>query len=127
MDMSESSKAREIGMVAEAIEQETTGRRPASVTVVLSGDTVVITLRGTLSPAEAALAQREAGANQLQTLRRQLFATASPALRAEIARITGVKVREATATLETATGTEVQVFTVDGSLDAETWSAVDPS
>ena len=113
-------------MVAEAIEQETTGRRPASVTVVLSGDTVVITLRGTLSPAEAALAQSEAGADQLQTLRRQLFATASPALRGEIARITGVEVREATATLEMATGTEVQVFSIDGSVEPETWSGIDP-
>jgi hypothetical protein len=40
-----------------------------------------------------------------------LFANDSDSLRQEIKRITGVNVREATAEVETTTGTVVQVFT----------------
>src|SRR5204863_1778392 len=84
---------------------------PRSVTVVLSGDTLVITLHGALTPAEKALARSPAGAAQVQEFHRQLFHNSSDTLRQEIKRITGVEVREATAEVETATGTVVQVFT----------------
>ena len=126
MDKSDSNKARQIAQVARAFEQQTTGRLPSSVTVVLSEDTVVITLRGTLSLAEAALAKSQDGAAQLRELHRQLFTTASPPLRQEIRRITGVEVREATAEVETSTGTVVQVFTLAQAVAADTWSGSDP-
>jgi uncharacterized protein YbcI len=101
------------------------------VTVVLSEDTLVITLRGALSPAEKALAQSPAGAAQMQEFHRQLFATASEPLRQEIKRITGAEVRAATAEVETstgavmqlfATGTVVQVFLLARNVPADTWS-----
>ncbi len=79
--------------------------------VVLSGDTLVITLHGALSPAEKALAQSPEGAAQVQEFHRQLFTNSADELRQEIKRITGVEVREATAEVETTTGTVVQVFT----------------
>jgi hypothetical protein len=47
----------------------------------------------------------------VQEFHRQLFANDSDSLRQEIKRITGVNVREATAEVETTTGTVVQVFT----------------
>ena len=47
----------------------------------------------------------------MQEFHRQLFANAAYELRQEIKRITGVEVREATAEVETRTGTVVQVFT----------------
>ncbi len=84
---------------------------PSSVTVVLSDDTLVITLHGALSPAEKALARTPAGAAQIQDFHRQLFASSAEPLRQEIKRITGVQVRESTAEVEPATGTVVQVFT----------------
>ncbi len=84
---------------------------PKSVTVVLSEDTLVITLHEALSPAEKALARSPAGAAQVQEFHRQLFANSSDSLRQEIKRITGVEVREATAEVETTTGAVVQVFT----------------
>lgn len=84
---------------------------PKSVTVVLSDQTLVITLHGALSPAETALAKSPAGAAQMQEYHRQLFANASDSLRQEIKRITGVEVREATAEIEPTTGTVVGVFT----------------
>jgi uncharacterized protein YbcI len=111
MDKPQSIVARQIAEAASAFEQQRTGRSPSSVTVVLSGDTLVITVHGSLSPAEKALAQSSEGAAQLQEFHRQLFAHACQPLRDEIKRITGVDVREATAEIESATGTVVQVFT----------------
>jgi uncharacterized protein YbcI len=105
------------------------------VTVVLSGDTLVITLHGALSPAEKALAQSPAGAAQVQEFHRQLFANSSRALRGEIKRITGVEVREAAAEVEPATGTVVQVYTsgtmvqvflLADSVPADTWTGNGP-
>ena len=107
----DSTVARQIAQAASAFELQRTGRAPSSVTVVLSGDTLVITLHGALSPAEKALAKSPEGAASLQEFHRQLFTNACGPLRDEIKRITGVEVREATAEVETATGTVVQVFT----------------
>src|SRR5579862_4615926 len=68
------------------------GARVPMVAVVLSDDTLVITLHGALSPAEKVLAGSPAGAAQVQEFHRQLFANDSDALRQEIKRITGVEV-----------------------------------
>ena len=64
MDESSTSKAQQIAQAARTFEEQATGRPPSSVAVVLSEDTVVLTLRGTLSPAEAALAKSPEGAAQ---------------------------------------------------------------
>jgi uncharacterized protein YbcI len=80
------------------------------VTVVLSADTRVVTLQGALSPAEHAPAYSPIGAAQVPEFHRQLFCNSCESLRQEIQRITGVAVREATAVVETTTGTMVQVF-----------------
>src|SRR6202140_529205 len=111
MNQSRSSVAQQLAQGASAFERRLTGRMPQSVTVVLSGDTLVITVHGALSPAEKALARSPEGAAQVQEFHRQLFTNACGPLRDEIKRITGVDVREATAEVETATGTIVQVFT----------------
>jgi uncharacterized protein YbcI len=111
MDKTDSTMAQQIAEAASAFEQMRTGRGPKSVTVVLSGETLVVTLHGALSPAEQALAQTPAGAAQVQEFHRQLFTDSADALRQEIKRITGVDVREATAEVETKTGTVVHVFT----------------
>ena len=112
MNKSKSTMAQQIAQAAIAFEQRRTGNHvPKSVTVVLSEGTLVITLHDALSPAEKALAQNPAGAAQMQEFHRQLFANSADELRQEIKRITGVEVREATAEVETTTGTVVQVFT----------------
>ena len=105
------SMAQQIARAAIDFEHQSTGHAPKSVTVVLSDDTLVITLHGALSPAEKALAKSPAGAAQVQDFHRQLFSSAAHSLREEIKRITGVEVREATAEVESATGTVVKVFT----------------
>ena len=48
----DSSVAQQIAHAALAFQHEGTGHEPHSVAVVLSGDTVLITLHGALSPAE---------------------------------------------------------------------------
>jgi uncharacterized protein YbcI len=103
--------AKRIAQAAIAFEKRRTGHAPKSVTVVLSENTLVITLHGALSPAEKALARSPAGATQVQEFHRQLFLNSAGALRDEIKRITGVEVREATAEVEPTTGTVVQAFT----------------
>jgi uncharacterized protein YbcI len=125
--------AQQIARAAIAFEHQSTGYPPKSVTVVLSDDTLVITLHGVLSPAEKALVMSPAGAALVQEFHRQLFANASDSLREEIKRITGVEVREATTEMETptgtvvkvfATGTVVQVFQLARSVPADTWSGI---
>ena len=64
---SNSTVGQQIAEAAIAFEQLRTGNHAAkSVTVVLSGGTLVITLHDALSPAEKALAQSPAGAAQVQ-------------------------------------------------------------
>ena len=130
MGNSSSSVARKIGMAANAFERRRTGHKPTSVTVVLTGGTVLVTLKDALSPAEKAVAKSQAGAARVQELHRLLFANSADTLRQEIHRITGCQVREASAELETTpgeateflTGTVVQVFLLDDRVPYETWS-----
>jgi uncharacterized protein YbcI len=107
----DSTVAHRIAQVASAFEQRRSGRVPKSVTVVLSENTLVITLHGTLTPAEQALAMSPEGAAQVQKYHKQMFDNTADSLRQEIKRITGAEVREATAEIEPTTGTVVKVFT----------------
>lgn len=111
MEQSPLTLAQQIAEVASALQQQRTGHAPKAVTVVLSEDTLVVTLHEALTPAERALAKTPAGAAQVQEFHRQLFANASDSMRQEIKRITGRNVREAAAEVETATGTVVHAFT----------------
>ncbi len=111
MDKLQPTMAQQIAKAANEFQMNLTGRVSNVVTVVLSGDTLVVTMHEALTPAEKALAQSPAGAAQIQEFHRQLFATSSEALRKEISRITGVEVRESTAEVEPTTGTVVHAFT----------------
>jgi uncharacterized protein YbcI len=105
------SVPQQFAQAAIAFQKQRTGHEPQSVAVVLSGETLLITLHGALSQAEKEMAKSEEGAAQVQDFHRQLFTNSAEELRQEIKRITGVEVREATAEVETTTGTVVQVFT----------------
>ena len=110
MDKRKSTMAQEIAEAASAFERRRTGHVPKWVNVVLSEDSLVITLHEAWAPAERALARSPEGAAQVQEFHRQLFNSSAVTLRREIQRITGVEVREATAEVEPTTGTVVQVF-----------------
>ena len=133
MSENERSMAQQVAQAASDFQQQRTGHAPRAVTVVLSKDTLVITLHGALTPAEQAMAVDAAGALRVQDFHRQLFASSSESLRKEIKRITGVDVRESAAEVETATGTVVhaftsgtmvQVFLLSEHLSEETWNEV---
>ncbi len=127
--------AQQVAQAVTAFQQRRTGHPPKAVTVVLSDDTLVVTLHEALSPAEKALASTAEGAAQLQDFHRQLFQNSVELLRQEILRITGVAVGEAAAEVETTTGavvhaftsgTMVQVFRLAGSISAELWNGSGP-
>jgi len=121
------SMAQQIAQTAITFEEQRLGRKPTSVTVVLGGDTLVITMHGVLSPAEQALAASPAGAAQLQEFHQKLFQLSSDPLRREIKRITGLELCEvakdkATAAVQVfSVGTVVQVFLLAGRLPAASW------
>src|SRR4051812_32429060 len=84
MNQVQSTMAEQVALAASTFQQQRTGHAPKSVIAVLSGDTVVITLNGALTPAEKVLARSPAGAAQVQEFHRQLFGTSSNSLREEI-------------------------------------------
>jgi uncharacterized protein YbcI len=121
------SMAQQIAQTASAFEEQRLGRKPKSVSVVLVGDTLVITMHGVLSRAEMTLAASPAGAAQLQEFHQQLFNHSSNPLRQEIKRITGLEICEvakdkATAAVQVfSVGTVVQMFLLAGHLPADSW------
>jgi uncharacterized protein YbcI len=123
--------AQQVAQAVSVFQQQRTGYAPKAVTVVLSEDTLVVTLHEALSPAEKVLARTPAGAVQVQEFHRQLFKNSADSLRQEIKRITGIAVGEAAAEIETTTGavvhafttgTMVQVFQLAGRISPETWN-----
>jgi uncharacterized protein YbcI len=111
MNKYDSTVAQQIADAVSAFQKQSTGHTPKAVTVVLSEDTLVITLHDALTPAEKALAKSADGAAEMQQFHRQLFAASSESLRQEIKRITGRPVREATVEVEPTTGAIVHAFT----------------
>ena len=103
--------AQQLAQVASDLQHQRTGHAPKAVTVVLSEDTLVVTLHGALTPAEQALAKSREGAAKVQEFHRQLFRNSVDSLWQEIKRITGRDVREAAAEIDPATGSVVHAFT----------------
>jgi uncharacterized protein YbcI len=135
MDKSSETVAQQIARAVIALQEQRTGHVPTAVSVVLTEDTLVVTLHDALSPAEKAMASTPAGAAQLQEYHRRLFSNSSESLRQAIKRIAGVEVREATAEVETSTGavvlaftkgTMVQVFLLTHGAPSDTWSSAGP-
>jgi uncharacterized protein YbcI len=123
--------AEQVAHAVSVFQEQRTGYAPKAVTVVLSDDTLVVTLHEALSPAEKDLSHTPAGAVQVQEYHRQLFQDSVDLLRQEINRITGVAVGEASAELETTTGavvhafttgTMVQVFQLAGRIALDVWN-----
>ena len=111
MDTPVATIAQQLASMASVFQHQRTGHAPTAVTVVVSDDTVVVTLHDALTPTEKVLAETPVGAARVQEFHRQLFSTSCDAMREEIMRITGRAVREAAAEVETATGTVMHVFT----------------
>src|SRR5689334_18321774 len=111
MDVVPLTMTQRLAEIASTMQTQRTGHAPRSVSVVLGEDTLVVTLRDALTPAEKALVKSAEGAARVQEFHRQLFANSSDDFRNEIKRITGRDVRESMAEIEPATGTVVHAFT----------------
>lgn len=127
----ETSIAKQVAEAAAICHLERTGQAPESVAVVLSGDTLVVTLHGALSRAERELARSEEGAAKVQEFHKRLLASAMEPMRTQIKKIVGAEVREGSSAIEPGsgtvmqaftTGTMVQVFLLDGKVAAGAWS-----
>ena len=130
MDTAENTMAQQVSDAIVRLQTARTGYAPKGVTVVLSGETLVVTLQDALSPAEISLSKTAEGAAQVQHYHRRLFETSAMELQLEIERITGVAVRESALEVETATGVVVHAFTggvmvqiirLSGSIPVEIW------
>ncbi len=111
MDTTVPSIAEQLALAAKNFQQEITGHTPSAVTIVLSEDTLVLTLHEALSPAELILAKSVEGASKLREYHQQLFRNSVGALRKEIERITGRTVRQAAVEVDPGTGSVVHAFT----------------
>lgn len=132
MTQSNYTMAEQVAHTVRDFQQKRTGHAPKSVTVALSEGTLVITLHEALTPVEMALSRTPEGVAQVREFHRELFQSSLAPLLAEIERITGVAVREASAEVEPTTGavvqvlttgTMVQVFRLAGGISAETWNS----
>jgi uncharacterized protein YbcI len=135
MNKLDPTMAEQVAQAISVFQEKRAGHPPKAVTVVLSDDTLVVTLHEALSPAEKALASTPEGAAQVQEFHRELFRSSVGELRDEIKRITGIAVDEAAAEVETLTGavvhaftsgTMVQVFRLAGSIPAKAWNGSGP-
>ena len=131
MNKLDPTMAEQVAQAISAFQEQRTGYPAKAVTVVLSDDTLVVTLHEALSPAEKALAGTPEGAAQVQEYHRQLFKDSVDLLLEEIKRITGIAVGEAAAEVEATTGamvhafttgTMVQVFQLAGRISADAWN-----
>jgi len=111
MDTSTPTIADQIAVTARTLQHQRTGHMPESVTVVLEGRTLVITLHGALSAAEQSLARSSEGLARVQEYHRELFQSSCDLLRQEIGRITGTDVHEASAEIQPKTGAVIHTFT----------------
>jgi uncharacterized protein YbcI len=134
MTQSTETMAGQIAQVATAFQQQRTGHQPKSVSVMLGGDTLVVTLHGALSPAEQSMVQSPDGAAKVLEFHRHLFLNASDTLRQEIKRITGMEVLESSAEVDPTcgpvlhvfpSGTMVQIFLLSGKLPSGYFDAGD--
>ena len=110
MTQFETSIAKQVAQAAVTCHLERTGQAPESVAVVLSGDTLVVTLHGALSPAERTMAKSEAGAAKVHEFHQQLFSTSVDPFCKRVKEILGTEVLEAKAVVDPDTGTVMQVF-----------------
>ena len=134
MTQSTETMAEQIAQAATTFQQQRTGHQPKSVSVMLGGDTLVVTLHGALSPAEQAMVQSSGGASKVLEFHRHLFLNASDTLRQEIKRITGMEVLEGSAEVDPTcgpvlhvfpSGTMVQMFLLSGKLPSGYFDAGD--
>ncbi len=111
MEKLDPSVAQQIAQAASAFERRRTGHTPQSVAVILSENTLVITLHGALSPAERRWPKTRPAPPKCRSFIGSCLSTPPTRCAKRSRELPGVEVREATAEVEPTSGTVVQVFT----------------
>ena len=111
MDKLTPTIAEQVAQAAIAFQLERTGHSPSAATVVLGGDTLVITLVDALSEAERQMSKSPMGATRVQEYHRELFGSSALPLRSAIEKITGMTIREAAEEVVPTSGVVVHAFT----------------
>jgi uncharacterized protein YbcI len=102
--------AEEIARAAMSFQRQCSGTVPKSVSVLLGGQTRVVTLNGALSRAEKEMSRSVEGAAQVREFHRLLFQNSASGLYEDLQRILDMEVREGTAETESTKGHFVEVF-----------------
>ena len=104
----------EISKAIEKFEREYMGRGPEESRTFLLGETILVRLRGVLTPAERQLATSEDAKvrSLIKRLRQELLEKGRPLLEAIIKDITGIHVVTLHTDISTKTGERIIVFTL---------------
>lgn len=105
------SLARRVARAAGTFEHLLTGRAPVSVTVVASGDSLVVTLHECLSPVERDLhADGGWGRERVESYHRRLFEHSCAPFRSHLRETTGVSLESAISHVDRTTGSVLKTF-----------------
>lgn len=110
------SLARRVARAAGTFEHLLTGRAPVSVTVVASGDSIVVTLHECFSAVERDLITA-GGRERVETYHRQLFEHSCEAFRSHLRQTSGVCLMSAISHVDRTTGSILKTFTTAKSVD----------
>jgi uncharacterized protein YbcI len=106
--------------ISEAIikfEKEFMGRGPIETTTYIIKDSILVRLKGVLTPAEEQLAKTLDGAELIKETRIQLLEGARSLLRNIILEITGCRIKSLHSDISTKTGERIIVFVLDRNLE----------
>ena len=99
-------------------EQEFMGRGPTDVRAFILRDTILIRLKGVLTPAERQLAKSEEGIGMVKQMRQNLISQGREQLCRQILEITGVETTGLFTDIDTHIGERMIVFSLDQDLEA---------
>jgi len=109
--------ARQVAQATGSFEHLLLGRPPTSVTVVVKGDSMVITIHETFSDVERRLARDDQGRHRVRDFHRYLFDTTLDLLREHVEENTGVQLHGALAHVDMTTGSVVKTLTTDADIE----------
>ncbi len=99
-------------------EQEFMGRGPTDVRASILRDTILIRLKGVLTPAERQLAKSEEGIGMVKQMRQNLISQGREQLCREILEITGAETTALFTDIDTRIEERIIVLTLDRDLEA---------
>ncbi len=110
--------ARRVARAAGTFEHLLTGRAPTSVTVVASGNSLVVTLHESFSPLERdIMANGDHGRERVESYHRRLFEHSCEAFRSHLRTSTGVALESAISHVDRTTGSVLKTFTTAKSVE----------